>query len=46
MYDAVLDNRLLFSFYWIQLFKLIFFLIPTYFKTAMQLPTHHRHHLD
>ena len=23
-----------------------FFLIPTYFKAAIQLPTHHRHHLD
>ena len=25
MYDTILDNRLSFSFYWIQLFKLIFF---------------------
>ena len=39
-------NRLSFSFYGIQLFKLFFFKIPTYFKTAIQLLTHHRHHWD
>ena len=44
MCDTILDNRLSFSFFWIQLFTLI--IIPTHIKTTIYLPTHHRHHWD
>ena len=46
MYDTIFIIDSHFRSIFVQLFKLLFFKIPTYFKTAIQLLTHHRHHWD